>query len=307
MFELVVLSGKGGSGKSSVTAALAHLAREDGVRTVVSDLDVDTPNLHILLDPNTRSREDFISGHLARIDPDRCANCGLCEDLCRFGAIREGTETYEVRPLACEGCRVCVDACPHDAIAFEPRRCGEHCVSDTRFGTLVHAQLFPGQENSGRLVSLLKGRARSLAEAEDADLVLSDGAPGIGCPVIASLSGADLALLVAEPSPSGLHDLERGADLCAHFGVGAAVVVNRADIQPDGGARVRELAAERSLPVLGDIPFDRAVVGAQLRKKAVTEAPRSSASSAIRTIWGELRALIPRLSPPPETSRRTCS
>jgi MinD superfamily P-loop ATPase len=302
--EIVVLSGKGGSGKTSVTASLAHLVRESGIESLICDLDVDTPDLHILLRPEVQRRAPFISGHLAHIDPDLCAACGLCAEVCRFDAIQERDGAYAVAPLACEGCRVCVDACPVDAIAFDPRRCGEHMVSETRFGPMVHAQLDPGQENSGRLVSLLRRRARDLAGARGAELVLSDGTPGIGCPVIASVSGTDLAVLVAEPSPSGLHDLERVIDLTAHFGVPAAVVINRADLYPEGTEQTRQLAERRGLPCLGEIPLDLGIVDAQVQRKTLTEWASGPAAAALASIWRELRELLRLPSDRADGSRR---
>ena len=226
MREIIIISGKGGTGKTSLTGAFAHLADNK----VICDLDVDAPDLHLLLQPAQERREEFYSGHEAVIDGEKCDGCGLCATLCEFGAIRENGAGFVVDPIRCEGCKVCVAFCPAAAIRFPERHCGQWYVSSTRFGPLVHAQLFPGAENSGRLVMVLKQQARELAKSRGADLVLCDGAPGIGCPVISSLSGADLAVAVTEPTPSGRHDLERVAALCRHFQTTFAVIINKYDL-----------------------------------------------------------------------------
>ena len=184
---------------------------------IICDLDVDAPDLHLLLQPTRKRQEEFYSGHEAQSTGRNATGCGLCATLCQFGAIRENGAGFAVDPRRCEGCKVCVAFCPDEAIGFPEKHCGQWYVSATRFGPLVHAQLFPGEENSGRLVMVLKQQARELAKARGADLVLCDGAPGIGCPVISSLSGAHLAVAVTEPTPSGRHDLERVAELCRHF------------------------------------------------------------------------------------------
>ena len=249
MREIVVLSGKGGAGKTSLTAAFAALAQNK----VLCDLDVDAPDLHILLDPQNTVRSDFVSGHLARIEPDRCNACGLCRDRCRFEAI-EPTDSggWRINPHRCEGCKACVVLCPQQAIAFSPRTCGFHALSDTRFGPLVHARLNPGAENSGRLVSLLKKQAKDLAQKDGLDLILCDGAPGIACPVISSLSGATLAVLVTEPTPSGIHDLKRVAGLCDHFRLPTAVIVNKADLNEAETSRIEAFCAKGALHTLDE-------------------------------------------------------
>jgi MinD superfamily P-loop ATPase len=228
MPEIVILSGKGGTGKTSIAGAFAHLAEGK----VVCDLDVDAPDLHLLLGPVHEREEEFFSGHEAVIDPNRCSGCGECLSLCRYGAVREKDGGFAIDPLHCEGCKVCVALCPAQAIDFPERHCGRWYVSKTRFGPMVHAQLFPGSENSGRLVALLKTKARELARERGLGLILCDGSPGIGCPVISSLSGADLAVAVTEPTPSGLHDLKRVADLCSHFRIPLTCIINKSDINP---------------------------------------------------------------------------
>ena len=268
MREIVVLSGKGGAGKTSLTAAFAALA----MNKVVCDLDVDAPDLHILLDPTGTAREDFVSGHLAAIDPAACDGCGLCRDLCRFGAVAvDARGTFTIAPQRCEGCKTCVVMCPRQAIAFTPRTCGFSAVSDTRFGPLVHARLTPGAENSGRLVTLLKRKAKALAKARGLDLILCDGAPGIACPVISSLSGASLAVLVTEPTPSGTHDLLRVAGLCDHFRLPAAVIINKADLNPGESRHIEAVCAESGYALLGRLPHSPDVTRAMMAKKTLPE------------------------------------
>ena len=286
MREIVVISGKGGTGKTSVCAAFSHLAADK----VICDLDVDAPDMHILLDPQVRVKEAFVSGNEAGIDRDACRRCGVCLAHCRFDAVKREGDAYAVDPLHREGCGVCVALCPAHAIAFPDKECGEWYVSDTRFGPLVHAQLYPGQENSGRLVTLLKQQARQLAKDRGLGLVLCDGSPGVGCPVISSLSGASLAVTVVEPTPSGRHDFERVAALCDHFRIPVAVLINKADLNPHEEAAIREMAAARGYTVVGNLPFDPAVTGSMIRRKALTETDTPLAAT-LADIWERVRTL----------------
>lgn len=288
MREVVVISGKGGTGKTSLTAAFAHLAESK----VICDLDVDAPDLHLLLDPTIIRDEAFISGHEAVIDPEKCVGCGLCASMCRYGAIDEKDGVFSVAPLRCEGCKVCVAFCPEQAIDFPSRHCGQHYLSQTRFGPMVHAQLFPGQENSGLLVSRLKKEARALAEERGLDLILCDGAPGIGCPVIASLSQTDLAVVVTEPTPSGVHDLERVASLCDHFRTKVAVVVNKHDLNPEQTSRIDALCSEKGYTLLALLPHDTAVTEAMVRRQAVTEGGDSAIATQVRQAWQGITNLL---------------
>lgn len=287
MREIVVISGKGGTGKTSLTGAFAHLAKNK----IICDLDVDAPDLHLILQPSHEREEDFYSGHEARIDPEQCDGCGICASMCRFGAIRETEESFAVDPLRCEGCKVCVTFCPAKAVRFPEKHCGQWYVSSTRFGTLVHAQLFPGEENSGRLVMVLKQQARQLAEAQGANLVLCDGAPGIGCPVISSLSGTHLAVAVTEPTPSGRHDLERVADLCRHFQIAFTVIINKYDLNPDEAAGIETFCRERNYPVVGRIPHDPVVTRAMIEGRVVTELPETELSLELRRAWARIEEL----------------
>jgi MinD superfamily P-loop ATPase len=287
MPEIIIISGKGGTGKTSLTAAFAHMAAD----AVICDLDVDAPDLHLILRPEIRSRADFHSGHEAVIDPAACTACGLCAEMCRFGAVSNPPTGYRIDPLKCEGCKVCVQFCPAGAIRFPERHCGEWYISRTRFGPMVHAQLFPGAENSGRLVALLRQKARDLARESGRSLILSDGAPGIGCPVISSLSGTDFAVLVTEPTPSGRHDLERVAELCRHFKIPAGVIVNKADLNPENTIDIQRWCEAARTEFLAALPYDPAVTEAMVQRQAVTEFSTDGLSMNIRRTWRRILEL----------------
>ena len=283
MKEIVVISGKGGAGKTSFCAALAHVAGN----AVLCDLDVDAPDLHIILNPAPSPAEPFLSGHEARIREQDCLHCGTCEKICAFGAVRPGPV---ISPLACEGCGVCVHLCPAGAIDFPEKQCGEWQISETRFGPFVHARLYPGEENSGRLITLLKEKARETAAASGKELILYDGSPGIGCPVISSLSGAHLAVAVVEPTPSGRHDFERVAALCDHFHIPVSVVINKADLNPEEAESLAAWALNRGYDVAGRVPFSPDVTKAMVEGKAVTETP-SGLAPILREIAGHILTL----------------
>jgi len=288
MREVVVISGKGGTGKTSITAAFAHLA----TGKVICDLDVDAPDLHLLLAPAVVREEAFHSGNEAVIDTESCMGCGLCRTMCRFGAVMPDGEKFRIDPMRCEGCKVCVSFCPEEAIEFPSRHCGTWYVSDTRFGPMVHAQLFPGQENSGRLVSVLKKEARRLAEEGGLDLVLCDGSPGIGCPVISSLSQADLAVIVTEPTPSGVHDLERVAALCDHFRIKVAVIMNKFDLNAGQAERIEELCRAKGYSLVARLPHDIVVTESMVRRMAVTEQECSPFADSVRAAWDAILGLL---------------
>ena len=287
MVEMVVLSGKGGTGKTTVTAAFAHLAENH----IICDLDVDAPDLHILLSPKKRFEKPFESGNEAVINGEKCSECGQCITLCRYDAIDADASPPVVNPLKCEGCKLCVHFCPEEAIDFPLKHCGNWYTSDTRFGPMVHAQLFPGEENSGLLVASLRREAKELAEKENRSLILSDGPPGIGCPVISSLSGAGVAVIVTEPTPSGLHDLQRVSELCRHFGVTAGVIINKFDLNESLSSRIEEQCREDGIRFIARLPHDPEVVKALVNRQAVTEVPGISLGDSIRTAWEKSLAM----------------
>ena len=287
MPEILIISGKGGTGKTSLTAAFCHLAD----RPVICDLDVDAPDLHLLLHPEKKKSETFISGNEALILTEKCSGCGTCIDVCKYGAISEADAGFVVNPFRCEGCGVCVHCCPEEAIAFPEKHCGDWYLSETRFGTMVHAQLFPAEENSGRLVALLKKEAKTLAEAREARLILSDGPPGIGCPVISALSGTDLSIIVTEPTPSGVHDLKRILELCEHFNIPAAVIINKADLNPDQAKIIEDYCLENSRPVIAKVPHAQVMTEAMVQGKTVTEFRDCELSEILRDAWKEIEQL----------------
>lgn len=286
--EIVVISGKGGTGKTSLTAAFAVLAQ----RAVIADCDVDEADLHLILSPDVRERHEFRSGQEAMIRAADCIGCGACLAWCRFDAIRmngqvAGETAFSVDPIACEGCGVCVRFCPAKAIDLSERRCGEWTVSETRCGPMIHARLGPAAENSGKLVSLVRREARRIAGRQDRSLILVDGPPGIGCPVIASLTGADSVLLVTEPTLSGEHDLKRVLELALHFGIPAAVSVNKWDLSPEITERIEIKARQAGARVLGRVRYDEGVTQAQMQARAVVEIDTAAAHDVLY-LWHEL-------------------
>jgi len=286
MKQLVVLSGKGGTGKTITTAALAHLASQDRP-VVLVDADVDAANLELVLNPERLALHEFRAGQVAEIDADACTACGRCANVCRFDAIVVG-DTYQVDRMKCEGCASCYWQCPADAITLLEALAGEWYRSDTRFGPLFHAHLYAGQENSGKLVALVRQHGRLLAVEEKRDLVLIDGPPGIGCPVIAASTGVDLALLVAEPTVAGVHDLERVLATTRHFGVQALVVVNKFDINPERTDEIAAFCNEQDVPVAGRIPYDDVVTEAMVRGQPVTAFANGPVSQSLHRIWDRL-------------------
>ena len=301
MKQLVILSGKGGTGKTSVTAAFAHLASLGSLagQVVLADADVDAANLGLVLKPRLLQAEEFRGGQVALIDQDVCIRCGDCESVCRFAAITECAGDYVVDPIACDGCAACVYQCPTGSIAMHEQVVGNFFVSDSRYGPLYHADLFPGQENSGKLVTLVKQRARARALDDNRLLLLVDGPPGIGCPVISAVSGADLALVVTEPTVAGIHDLIRTLDTVRHFGVGALVCINKADLYPAGAQAIEEQCRASGIATVGSIPFDLTIVDAMVAGEAVTAfRPVCPAAVAISTVWERITAALMNLETP---------
>ena len=289
MKQLVILSGKGGTGKTSVAAALAHLASRE-MPIVLADADVDAANLELVLEPTRLEEHTFIGGQVAVIDPHLCQLCGNCYDVCRFEAILPGDDTYRVDALACEGCASCVYQCPEGAIHCEEQQAGLWFRSETRYGPLFHAHLFAAQENSGKLVTLVKQHGRLLALDEGRELLIVDGPPGIGCPVISANAGADLALLVTEPTVSGVHDLERILGTVNHFRVPALVLINKADVNPVHTAGIEAYCRAEGIALVGKLPYDTIVTEAMVQGQPVTAyEPDGAVASALREVWAQVR------------------
>jgi len=288
MKELVVISGKGGTGKTSVVASFAVLAE----KAVLADCDVDAADLHLVLPPTILERHKFFGGSCARIMPGHCTACGKCEELCRFDAVfYDGpgngrvAKTFRIDPIACEGCGVCAWFCEENAIDFAPAESGRWFISDTRCGPMVHARLGVAAENSGKLVTQIRQAAGQVALSKGLELVICDGSPGIGCPVIASLTGASLALIVVEPTMSGIHDFERIARLTLRLGVPAVVAVNKADLNVAVAQRLEEAAGSLGISPVGRIPYDPEVTRAQIAARSVVETSSGKAAQAIVAIW----------------------
>lgn len=296
MKELVVISGKGGTGKTSLIAALAHL----GAPLVLADCDVDAADLHMLATPisNSCQAEVFESGSFAVVDKGACTGCGTCAGLCRFDAVSiveqpDDSQVACIDALACEGCGVCVDHCPVDAIEERTRQAGELVSCDTRFGMMVYGKLDAGQPNSGKLVALVRARAKAAAEEHGVKVILVDGPPGIGCPVIAALGGVDMAVVVVEPTTSSLHDMQRVLELCSHFKIVPAVVINKADLNTGIAEQIEHQCADQGIVVLGSIQYDEVFVHAMVAGKTITEAaPDCRAANEISAIWTRLLDIL---------------
>ena len=279
MKELIVISGKGGTGKTSLLGAFAAMSENK----ILCDADVDAADLHLITAPDVKERHDFQSGHTAVIDREKCTGCGICSDMCLFDAI---SDAFVVDPIACEGCGVCHYFCPENAVEFPMNTCGEWMISETRFGPMVHAYLGIAEENSGKLVTLVRRQARSLAEKKGLPLILTDGPPGVGCPVIASIGGADAVLIVTEPTVSGVHDMKRVADLTAHFKVPAMVSVNKFDLNPQKTTEIETLCRKKGMALVGNIPFDPVFTRAMVQGRTIVEYnSNSDGGKAVRSVW----------------------
>ncbi len=286
MKELVVISGKGGTGKTSIVSAFASLAE----KAVLCDADVDAADLFLILKPEVLYEEDFKGGHEAQILQDKCSECGLCLELCRYSAI---SEEFIVDPFECEGCGVCYHFCPEEAIEFVEKVCGKWFISDTRFGPFVHARLNIAEENSGKLVAQVRQKAREVCEEKKLNLIITDGPPGVGCPVIASIGGADLILIVAEPTVSGIHDMERVLELANHFKVPAMVCVNKADLNPDTTEEIKDFLHKNKVKFAGAIPFSKDFVYAMVNEKSIIEySPESTSALSLKEVWENVKNAI---------------
>ena len=288
MKELTVISGKGGTGKTSIVASFAALANN----AVLADCDVDAADLHLILKPCILQRTEFSGGKRASVLAGQCTACGKCVEVCRFDAISMdgpandiATQTARIDPIACEGCGVCDWFCPSGAIEFLPAVNGEWFISQTRFGPLLHAELGIAEENSGKLVHTIRTQAKTLAEDREIDTIIIDGSPGIGCPVIASITGATLVLIVTEPTLSGMHDFKRVADLARHFKIPAMVCVNKWDLNPHIADEIDSFAKSNGIEIAGRVRYDRAVTDAQIQQQAVVEYQTDGCATDIRELW----------------------
>jgi MinD superfamily P-loop ATPase len=284
MKEIVVLSGKGGTGKTSIVGSFAAIAKSK----VLADCDVDAADLHLLLQPVIKEKHEFWSGESAFIDEKKCNQCGLCQDMCRFGAIKD----FKVDNTSCEGCGFCSHICPVEAITMKENMAGHWFISDTRYGTLVHARLGIAQENSGKLVATVRQQAKKITEKQGLDYIITDGPPGIGCPVISSISGVSLALLVTEPTLSGIHDLERVIGVCNHFGVKALVCINKYDINEENTRQIEAYCSSQGVEVASKIPFDEAVTRAMVNGVPVVEYDNNSVGRQIDLLWWRIAGLL---------------
>lgn len=295
MTQLVILSGKGGTGKTNLSAAFSHLYKQENPdRTaVLVDADVDAANLALLLEAEEIKKEQFFGGAIARIDQALCNSCGRCQEVCRYEAVAISNHEYLIDPIACEGCAACLYQCPENAITLETQQAGEWYLSETPYGKFFHAHLYPAQENSGKLVALIKSEAQEELENSGADLMLVDGPPGIGCPVISAVSGANLVLVVTEPTLAGLHDLGRVLQTTSHFEVQVEVCINKADLYPEGALQIRKYCLENGIDILGEIPYDMAVPRAMNQGQPITKYdPESQSALAISRIWGKLFTIV---------------
>lgn len=294
MKELIVLSGKGGTGKTSITASFAHLSPS----RVLVDADVDAADLHLVVSHNRQKTEAFSGGILPEVDAGQCIGCGMCQEVCTFSAILMTEENKAtIDPVRCEGCGVCHHFCPQEAISLLPRISGDWFLSDTPKGPMVHAKLGIAEENSGKLVTLLRKTAREIAEKSRIPHLIVDGPPGIGCPVIASITGSDLVLVITEPTVSGRHDMERVIRLCSRMGIPLCVAVNKWDLNPEMAELLAEEARKSGIPVVGKIPFDPAVTAAMVREKSLVETSDGPASRAVRKLWCEVEKQLATAAP----------
>lgn len=285
MKQIVVISGKGGTGKTILTASFAAIAENK----IMADCDVDAADLHLLLAPNINERYLFKSGKTAVINNDTCNACGKCAELCRFEAI---SKDYTVDSIACEGCSFCSFVCPVGAIKMQENITGEWFISSTRFGPMVHAKLGIAEENSGKLVTLVRNKAKELAERDNLDWVIIDGSPGIGCPVIASISGVDTALIVTEPTMSGLHDADRVIRVAKHFNVPVKLVINKYDLNSEMTGKIEEYCLKNDIKVVGKIGFDEQIVKAMVEGKTIVEHVKNETTEMIKGIWQNLKEEI---------------
>jgi len=286
MKEIVVISGKGGTGKTSVTASFAVLG---GKNIVTADCDVDAADMHLLLDPDFGKAEDFYSGQIAVIDQDKCTNCGKCAEICRYNAIPFENDQYIVKHLDCEGCGYCARICPENAIENIDNNVGQWIESNIKTGTkMVHAKMKVGAENSGKLVAKVKREAKRIAEEENKQFILVDGSPGVGCPVVSSLSGANYVILVTEPTVSGLHDLKRVYELVEKFKIKAGCIINKADLNKDKADDILKFLKENNIDHIANLPYDEMFTAAMTAGKTIVEFGDSEIKGILEKSWNKI-------------------
>jgi MinD superfamily P-loop ATPase len=282
--QLTVISGKGGTGKTTITAALASLAEN----AVLADCDVDAADLHLILEPGIERQEEFFGGKVAQLQKSLCTRCGACRELCRFDAIHD----LAIDPISCEGCGVCAAFCPAGAITMREKLSGHWYISRTRFGPMVHAKLGIAEDNSGKLVSVVRQQAKKLAEEQKKQMVIIDGPPGIGCPVIAAITGVDLVLVVTEPTLSGLHDLRRVCDTAGHFSIPVAVCINKFDINTGNTDMIEAECRQKNIPVCGRLPYDQSVTAAMIQKKSIIEHDCGEVTAVVKAVWADIAGVL---------------
>jgi len=288
MNEIVILSGKGGTGKTSLSAAFATISN----KTVVADCDVDAANLHIILDPENYLQQNFITGYTAVIEYTTCTNCGLCIDYCRFDAISFQQGKVTISEISCDGCKLCSRVCPSHSIQMIPSDKSRWYIGNYRNGKMVHARLSPGEENSGKLVNVVRENARKTAQETGWETIIIDGPPGTGCPVISSVTGTNTAIIVTEPTNSGFHDMKRVLEITANFKVKSVVVINKYDLNETITNRIESWCNENNIPVAGKIPFDEQIVEAMINCQSITEwKPESKVSKEIIRIWKQINQI----------------
>jgi MinD superfamily P-loop ATPase len=295
MREIVIVSGKGGVGKSSIVASLGIIYAQE-YKVVLADTDVDAPNLHLVLGAKLKNSENIAASSKAFIDYDKCIGCMTCKDICKFSSII-GVDKPIIIPYSCEGCGACTLTCPEDAIEIKEVVNGQLNIFDAGNMLLVAGELHIGESSSGRLVDIVKKRARQEAKNSQAEMILTDGPPGIGCPVIASVKGADYVALVTEPTPAALHDLKRVVEVVTHFRIPLGIVLNRSDIHPESNAAVKKFAHDNGFSILAEIPYDKNMTMAVAHGRPVISAyPDTPASLALKNLAAALAARINELS-----------
>jgi MinD superfamily P-loop ATPase len=289
MKEIVVISGKGGTGKTSITASFAMLG---GADVVVADCDVDAADMHLLMKPDFNFAEDFYSGEVAYIEQNNCISCGKCLDVCRFDAISVKKRLYVVDPLSCEGCGYCARVCPTKTIVNKERLAGKWFISKIKTGSImVHARLGIGADNSGKLVAKVKNEAKEIALEERKGFILVDGSPGVGCPVVSSLSGANFVVLVTEPSVSGLHDLKRVYELVKKFKIKAGCIINKADVNPGKCAEIEQFLTENEIVHLSNLPYDENFTRAMVLDQTMVEYDHGILKELLVESWEKVKEL----------------